>query len=215
VAVLCNVSSGSATQYAHAVSDIFLKDRVIKSPPREPVTLTSAELDAVPGLYRNRTTGAATIIVRDKEGLRLERGVRLVPASARRFAAAGQTWEFDGRGGARVTADALGTSDDFERMPPAKATPAQLQELVGSYRSDDAETTMVVAVDEGGLVVKRRPDTVITLTPTYADAFTSALGHVVFHRNAGGKVIDFGVIQDRVWDLRFIKIPADTKPPSR
>jgi CubicO group peptidase (beta-lactamase class C family) len=166
VAVLCNVSSGSATQYAHAVSDIYLKDRVIKSQPAEPVTLTSAELDAVPGLYRNRTTGAATVIVRGTDGLRLERGARLVPASARRFAAAGQTWDFDGRGGARVTADALGTSDTFERMPPAKPTPAQLQELVGSYRSDDAETTMVVAVQEGGLVLKRRPDTVISLTPT-------------------------------------------------
>ena len=62
---------------------------------------------------------------------------------------------------------------------------------------------MIAAVDAGALVLKRRPDTTIRLTPLYADAFYGSIGFVRFHRDAAGKVTSFSVTQDRVWDMRF------------
>ena len=62
---------------------------------------------------------------------------------------------------------------------------------------------MIAAVESDVLVLKRRPDTVIRLTPVYADAFRGSIGFIRFHRDAAGKVTSFSVSQDRVWDMRF------------
>jgi CubicO group peptidase (beta-lactamase class C family) len=77
--------------------------------------------------------------------------------------------------------------------------------LVGNYWSDEAETMLVVAVDQGTLVLRRRPDTVIKLTPGERDFFSGSIGTVTFIRNGAGVVEALSVKQDRVWDLRFMK----------
>jgi len=100
--------------------------------------------------------------------------------------------------------------------PPGPATPqpaalnpppsaAQLNALAGSYWSDEAETMLVAAVDQGALVLRRRPDTVIKLTAIGPDKFRGSIGTVTFMRNASGAVDSLSVNQDRVWDLRFAK----------
>lgn len=78
-----------------------------------------------------------------------------------------------------------------------------LQALVADYRSDEAEVTLTVAIDHGQLVLRRRPDTVVRLTPVAADVFRGSIGTVTFRRNAAGAVAAFSLRQDRVWDLRF------------
>ena len=91
-----------------------------------------------------------------------------------------------------------------------------LAELAGDYASDEAETTLTVAVEDGSLVVKRRPDTKLALTPIYADVFRSNdLGLVMFRRNAAGRATELSVVQDRVWDLRFVRQPASVKSSSQ
>src|SRR5262249_40587940 len=70
VAVLCNVSTGQAEQYAHAVADLYLEPSLKSSPAPKTVTLTSAELDSRAGLYRDTTTGEPMTIGRDKDVLR-------------------------------------------------------------------------------------------------------------------------------------------------
>ncbi len=57
-------------------------------------------------------------------------------------------------------------------------------------------------------MLKRRPDTTIKLTPTYADAFTAdhGLGTVIFTRGADGRVTGLRVVQDRVWNLPFVAV---------
>jgi Beta-lactamase len=218
VAVLCNVSSGAATDALHAVADAYLGDLAkTPAPPVATYALVAADLERIAGLYRNAATGVRLTIGRDGDGLRVgrglsdgltvDRGQRLVPTSASSFlTAVGQKWEFDGRGGAKL-ADAFGTVDKFERVPPSKPTADQLRELAGSYVSDEAETALTVALDADTLVIKRRPDTTLLLTPVYADAFSvPQLGLVIFRRE-GGKVTALSVVQDRVWDLRFARQP--------
>ncbi|HTH25263.1 MAG TPA: hypothetical protein VL919_09150, partial [Vicinamibacterales bacterium] len=87
--------------------------------------------------------------------------------------------------------------------PPPSA--AQLSAVAGSYWSDEAETMLVAAVDQGALVLRRRPDTVIKLTAIGPDKFRGSIGTITFIRNASGAVDALSVNQDRVWDLRFTK----------
>lgn len=87
-------------------------------------------------------------------------------------------------------------------MTPAPTT-AQLAEYAGAYSSDEAELRLVVAVESGALVLKRRPDTTIALTATSRDSFRGSIGTVTFHRDSAGKVTELSIKQDRVWDLRF------------
>jgi hypothetical protein len=114
----------------------------------------------------------------------------------------GNTYEIDAKG-ARVT-DALGTVVRYERVEPVQPNSEQLQEYVGTYASDEAETSITVAVEKGALILKRRPDITTILRPVYADAF-STQGIMLIFRRDGGRVTQFSVSQDRVWDLRFTK----------
>jgi CubicO group peptidase (beta-lactamase class C family) len=93
----------------------------------------------------------------------------------------------------------------YERVEPWTPVPAELAALTGEYTSDEAEVTFRVAVEQGGLVIHRRPDAVIKLTPTYKDAFRSSLGSIRFLRDGAGRVDELSVGESRVWDLRFRK----------
>lgn len=96
------------------------------------------------------------------------------------------------------------------RGAPAAFTPAasDLSAYAGRYFSEDAETELAVALEGGGLVVKRRPDTVLRMTPTAKDAFAvPSLGTVTFRRNASGQITELSLKLDRVWDIRFHRRP--------
>jgi CubicO group peptidase (beta-lactamase class C family) len=182
VAVLCNSSNAQATQYAHAVADVYLADRL--KPAATDTALTPAQLQRAAGMYRSTMTGLALVVGGERDALR------------------GRKWSFDGRGA--TATDQYGTVESYERVEPAKPAAEQLAQLAGTYTSDEAETTMTAVVEHGALVLKQRPDTTITLAPLYADAFRAgSLGTVIFRRDASGRVTSFSVVQDRVWDLRF------------
>jgi hypothetical protein len=91
----------------------------------------------------------------------------------------------------------------YERVEPWTPAPADLASLAGEYSSDEAEVTLRVALEHAKLVIHRRPDASIVLTPTYKDAFNSSLGVVRFLRDSSGKVTGLSVSESRVWDLRF------------
>ena len=216
------MTSGAATQYAREVADVYLGDRAKATTQKASHVLTDAEAGRIEGLYRNVARGTTVTIVREQGGVRLERGPALLAMSSSRFVqargasspstvtSADETWEFDGRGGARLT-DEFGTIDTYERVPHATPTGDELKALTGSYTSDEAETTFIAALDGGSLVLKQRPDHIVKLTPVYTDAFSGgSLGMVIFRRDAGGQVASFSIVQDRVWDLRFVRQPQTT-----
>ena len=130
VAVLCNVSSGSATNAANDVSVLYLGDRA---------------------------RGAAMRAERQPEPATIA-----VPVSA-------------------------------------------MQEFTGRYWSDEAEVALVAAVEKDQLVLKRRPDTTMTLRPIGKDTFEGEIGRVTFLRGGSGSVNGLSIRQERVWDLRFAR----------
>jgi hypothetical protein len=91
----------------------------------------------------------------------------------------------------------------YEKVEPWKPAPADLASLAGEYSSDEAEVTLRIALEHAQLVIHRRPDAAIPLTPTYKDAFNSSLGVVRFLRDSAGKLTGLSVSESRVWGLRF------------
>ncbi len=202
--MLCNVSTGQAEQYAHAVADMYLEPTLKPAVSPKTITLSAADLESRAGLYRDLTTGEPMTISREKDSLRLQNAT-LLPISATHFALNnGRTLDFDGRGGAKIS-NRNGTVESYEKVQPANPTAQQLNEYAGTYTSDEAELTLKVSVRDGALEIFRRPNTTFRLTPVYADTFNApSLGLVRFHR-AAGKVTEFSVVDSRVWDLRFKK----------
>ena len=202
VAVLCNAAGAPATQYAHAVADLYLGDRVKAVEPKATYVLTDAEADRVTGMWVSDMNGVAATIRRSKDGL-IQGRFPLFAQSAMRFLTPdGEELQLDARG-MRHT-DLYGSVEELARVQPATYTDEQLAALAGTYVSDEAETTLTAVVENHALVLKRRPDVTITLTPTYANAFTAdhGLGTVIFDRDG------LRVVQDRVWNLRFPRTPA-------
>jgi CubicO group peptidase (beta-lactamase class C family) len=205
VAVLCNVAT-NATALAHQTVSAYLR-RPLPPPPSSPA-LSSDDIQRIAGMYRNVQTGIATTIAAGGPyGLRIENGADLIPSSRNRLTAAGDRWTFDDGGRADVV-DRFGTVDHYERVARATPTAAQLADYSGVYRSDEAEVELRASVEDGALVLKRRPDTTIRLTPLYADAFRAqGLGTVIFRRDAGNRPVALVVSQERVWALTFTKKP--------
>jgi CubicO group peptidase (beta-lactamase class C family) len=215
VAVLCNAGSAAATNYAKAVADLLLTNTSGSPPPEGTHTLTEAEGARLAGLYRSRTPAGVARVARAQNGLTVQ-GVpgTLAPVSAVRFIGTDRTtYDFDG-GGMRVT-DEFGTVDVFDRVQPASPSVEDLRAYVGRYVSDEIETALDVQIDQAALVIKRRPDATIRLTPVYADGFSSPLGWIVFRRDAAGAVVSLSVSQDRVWDLAFARVPDAAVPTTR
>ncbi len=208
VAVLCNTGSANAEESAHAVADIYLD---LKVPPDTAANAQSVNgnprtsPDVPPaGVYRRTDTGEPIVVSRDDGALRIDSTAPLIARSATRYVRSnGTTFDFSADGVA-VT-DRFGTVLTYARVPAADVSPRPLRDYLGAYRSDEAEAVLTAAVDGNTLVLQRRPDSVIRLTPVYADGFRSAMGFIRFHRNAEGNVTALSVTQDRVWDLRFTK----------
>jgi CubicO group peptidase (beta-lactamase class C family) len=212
VAVLCNVATAQATEYAHSVADAYLGDRVKTTEVKATYTLASGEMDRFVGQWKSDVTELPITIARDADGLFVGRNARLLAQSPTRLITGdGGQLELDAHG-VRLT-DAYGTVQKFSRVQPAVYTDAQLLQLAGIYVSDEAETTLTAAVENHALVLKRRPDTTIALTPLYPGAFSAdhGLGTVIFRHDASGRSSELSVIQDRVWDLRFRKLEGKSQ----
>jgi hypothetical protein len=103
----------------------------------------------------------------------------------------------------RAVPETRGPTAGLERDVDFKPSAAELAALAGTYVSDEIEATFVVAVEEGSLVIRRRPASVLPLRPHSRDRFEApGVGLVTFQRR-NGEVVELGVTQDRVWDLRF------------
>jgi CubicO group peptidase (beta-lactamase class C family) len=183
VAVLCNLAT-NATALAHDVSDIVLGERL--KPDEPPAMPTARELYENAGLYKSELTGRALIIGRDSGVVR------------------GRRWAFDS--GRATATDQFGSIERYTKVVPAHPSTDALAVYTGSYVSVDAETEVSLTVEDGRLVLHQRPATVIQLTPLYADAFDAKmLGTIIYHRDANGRPTEFSVVQDRVWNMPFVR----------
>jgi hypothetical protein len=198
-----------------SVADGYLAGKLQPSAVTATYQLTTPEADAIAGLYRDSETGEPQPIAKEERGLRLgPPGPALFATSATRLIAENGTVVERAAADRLTVTDTQGNMSTLTRTAPASPTPAQLAELAGIYASDEAEVELTAAVEGNTLVLKRRSDATIKLTPAYPDAFGGSIGTVIFRRDAG-RVTGMSVVQDRVWDLRFARRPASTRPTNQ
>jgi CubicO group peptidase (beta-lactamase class C family) len=209
VAVLCNVASANATALGHQVADVYLSSSIPHRTSAPEITLDASALQSKAGLYSS-ARDHETVSVELKDGhLQLNRRGALKAISNNVFIAGedGPRIEFETGSGGKVTRLHMATEVDegnyYDRVDPAKPTAGDLQDMAGEYTSEEAEVTLKTLVENGALLIHRRPDTIIPLTPTYRDGFSSSLGSVRFIRDSDGRIVEMSIGEQRVWDLRL------------
>ena len=207
VAVLCNVSSASATDLGHQVADIYLAG-VGTRPQVEIRSTDSASLAAKAGLYRS-VRDHQTLSIEAQDGtLRIDHRGILTPVSDYVFSLGedGPRAEFDSTGKGLRMSTQVDEGNYYEKVERWTPTAAELEGMAGEFASDEAEVIFQVALEGDHLVIHRRPDATIALTPTYRDGFSSSLGSIRFLRDAQGNVSELSVGEQRVWDMRFRRV---------
>ncbi len=187
VALLCNRADVSVAALEEKVVAAVQKKKA------EPVNAAVATEGAqVVGLWRDPNSDAILRIDQTEGKLRMRprptgNGPELVPLGPDRYRI--------GRNELKLEPDGLhlisGHKPEavYVRVDPAAPTAADLAAYSGTYSSDEAAATWVVAVEDGKLVAKPRSSWTIRFEPTYADAFISSENDLVrFTRDATGRI---------------------------
>jgi CubicO group peptidase (beta-lactamase class C family) len=213
-AVLCNgPTPESPVQLGREVAEVYL-GRALNA---RASAISSAVTEDKTGLYRSIRDNETLLVEQANGGLRVRRGngvTELMPVSDRQFTVTEDggrvEFETDARTNVlRLRFDTTVTADEgniYEKVQPANPSRADMELVVGDYRSDEVETTLRVALDGERLNILRGADSKITLTPTYKDGFASSLGSVRFLRNTAGQVTEMSIGSQRVWDIRFRRL---------
>lgn len=213
VALLCNVGNANPGGLGRQIADVFLPRRAARAQQAQApkrVTVPAAELNAKAGLYREVRTGEATRLTLENGTLRVG-NAELIPIGRAEFqqGTSGRRFLFERIAAGRERARAISADGDttlYEPVPEFAPTAEDLAAYVGEYHSPEAEAMLNVVVDEGRLVIRRRPDTRMRLTPLYPDAFDGQLGLIRFLRDPSGRVTELSIRQGRVYDLRFTRL---------
>jgi CubicO group peptidase (beta-lactamase class C family) len=214
VALLCNTGSASSTALGHAIADAFLGAavrRVASPQPPAGIAVPAEALRANAGLFRDSISGESIRLVVADGVLRIDRGAALIPLTRTTFQVgnSARRLEFERLpGSTRPRIRETNDPEDavvYEPVPEFTPTPVDLGAYVGEYYSADAEVSLTATVENGELVLRRRPASRMRLTPVYADAFDGPFGRIRFMRDATGRITELSVRQERVWDLRFTR----------
>ena len=102
-----------------------------------------------------------------------------------------------------------GDTVQFRRVMDAPLEPAALAAYAGSYRSEEVPATYQVSVDGARLAfrVAAHGGAVLHLNRLAPDTFAAAGSVVRFQRDAGGRVTGATVGTDRLFELRFDRLP--------
>ena len=210
VAVLCNVASAKATELGHHVADVYLGGVI---PAREKTTELSTDrsvLEALAGIYES-DVDHTTVTVESKDGrLKIRdqvlKAVSLSPLRKVFLIGENETRvEFTnapGQPAGLIVPSEIDGAHSYFKRAPVTLTAAEMELLTGEYWNDEAEVALRVTVEDGGLVIRRRPNAKIALTPIGDLTFRSSLGNIWFDRTSR----EMRVSDPRVWDLRFHRV---------
>lgn len=213
VSVMCNATTGNAGQLLRQVADLYLGEAVSEgagAAPEPEVGLSGERLESFAGGYRDMRRETLVRITATEEGIRLGR-TDLIPVTENRFEAGSTVLEFeaapfaDGRPAAVMNTPGA-DNVRLEPVPEFDPTEVQLTEYTGTYRSDEAEATYTVEVENGTFVLKDRWGQGQLLQPLYPDAFGGGGTTYIFRRDSSGMIVEMSLSQGRVWDLRFQKV---------
>jgi hypothetical protein len=208
VAVLCNAAKANPTALARQVLETTVSPPVAVA-ARPPIA-DSVSVARLLGTYRNTRVGQPVRMTWRNGQLAVGNGLLLSPQSDRRYVSqTGDVVVFDApRAAASRTGFYVLTRDDSMRYEPVEAYSPNASDIagyVGSYASDEAETSFDVIAEGTNVRLRDRYGNLQAMLPSYRDSFTSGGTIVTFVRNSAGKVVALNVGSDRAWSMRFDK----------
>jgi CubicO group peptidase (beta-lactamase class C family) len=216
VALLCNVSNANPGGLGGQVARVYLEEML--GPPtavdvimEDAVAVPEARLRAFVGTYARDITGQPAVVELEQGRLSIA-GAPMYARSETEFAVGGspdQVARFESTGGGRPTLVRMTSGYEVGRFLPVDAwspSASDLEAFVGSYHSDDAETTLTVTLEDGTLYLERYPNPVRgdIVPAVYADAFDE--GSIRFRRDASGRVVEISRYAGRVYDMRYQRV---------
>ncbi|MDX1493435.1 MAG: serine hydrolase domain-containing protein [Longimicrobiales bacterium] len=205
VAMLCNASNAPTSGNGTAVARVYLADAVREPAPNQPVQGSAGpSLNAFTGLFADPVTGDPLTVEAEGSNLRIG-GRTVVRTGPLEFAprTGARRYLFDSDAGGLAVEDWQYSNQRYERVTTWSPSVSELQSYVGTYHSDDAETTFRVRVEDGVLTLWQRPDVTRALEPIYTDAFETRGQVIRFRRNDSGAVTGLSLSLGRVYDMRF------------
>jgi hypothetical protein len=164
------------------------------------------------GVYREPLTDAVMRVELDKDGKTLRMaGQAVLAVSATTFSTldgSRQAVFEPGAAGAPVKmrdTTAGAPPRMWEAVAPYAPQPADLGAFVGTYYSEEIDTTYTLYVEAGRLMARFRPAQRSALTPVYADAFESQGDIIRFNRDISGRVASFRVYAGRARHVLFVR----------
>jgi hypothetical protein len=211
VAMLCNASNVATGGSGNRIAGAFLGNAMRQDDPPN-YAAASAGMDLTPyeGIYREPSTGSP-LRLEVRDGVLRAGGTPLLPLSETEFQlGSGETRYLFERMGDQVdgfTVEGWQFSDRrYDRVDAWDPSATQLAAFEGTYHSDEAETTFVVTVVDGGLQLWQRPNDTRIVEPAYPDAFDSPGGIIRFSRDGSGRVSELSLSIGRVYDMRFPRV---------
>lgn len=211
VAVLCNTPSINPTQLTSRIVDEIVPPATPETLPAA-VALTAAQLGRYTGLWREEQTHLPMRIELRNDTLRAGNGARLRPLrdGSLQVGQGSGRWTPQDGGAGTPGAATMTLGDNIERYLPERPwnpTPAELEPLVGTWYSEEADATFPLVVEEGRAALLQRPGRRLGLRPVYQDHFTvdGVPGSVVWiTRDAAGRpTLHFGT--GRMRDMVLVR----------
>jgi CubicO group peptidase (beta-lactamase class C family) len=207
VAMLCNVTNVPTADTGGRIARVFLGDAAVDSVPPTGIGLSSTTLQNLAGFYVEPVTGSVVQWHMDGDALWVG-DKKLVPLSETMFtdeAGDQQIVLSIATGGGRPTYS-LETWQHRRRFEPIELwqpNETELRAFAGTYESDDAETTFVVTMQDGALMLWRRPNQAVRMMPIYSDGFKADDNVLRFRRDGSGRITGMSLSRSRVYDMRF------------
>ena len=208
VAVLCNSAQADPSKLGHDTARLWtggVAQPVISTYRADPATI-----QALAGLYRKMRDNTVAELRWQNGKLTFGPATELHPLGPNQFIAAASDRQYRFEEGTPVHMRAVSPDDDvlYERVEPVQAA-SNLAELTGEYDSRETGAMLTVAAGEkpGELTLRVATNAPLPLRATFRDAFVTPSGSSIFFvRDAAGKVIALSVGEDRVWDMRFMRV---------
>ena len=210
IGCLCNLGSLNPRDLTKQVAEVYLSGKMAPAP--KPAT-APASAAAVPenalGLFYNRDLGDVRRIARRQGKVMLyspgPRWEEIMDPSGADWSLANAAGTVTLESG-RITEKRPGAAPAvYERR--AEAARTDLAAYAGVYRSEELDTSYEVRLRDGKLSLKRRKFAEAAMTPTLDDCFLVRVdgpeAHLVFHRDAAGRVTGFDLNAGRVRHLEF------------
>ena len=208
VGVMCNGTSPGAGGIAANITDEIFGP-FPEAPKTESAKVSDDELKKFVGIWRNEKTHYPARFVIEN-GVSRWSGARVVPMGGGQFTAGNNqlkfTFDKDGKPMSAETVDSDGEVRRFAPETEWKPTPDDLASIKGDWFSEEAGSSVTVAVEDGKAFIRQRPTTSLPMQPLYTDHF-NAQGYIVwFTRDKNGKVDNMHVGASRMRDMLFVRV---------